>query len=450
MAARENQGIQIALIIFVILTVALGVSTYLFFDKFQQETLKIAGFKEEAEKARDAQAASEQDLRRVKLLLTNNPGDKVDDLAAAHEEMIKSLYPVDRNEKTPTYPQLIEYIKPTLNQLAGDLDSARRQVIAQEKKIQSIELAQKGQIGVFEKKLDTTKVRQTDIDDKYKVATEQFVAKTDAALADVERQKQALVKTEAGFQQKIVAKDEVIREKEKRTVELENAIKEYRPAIDEVKVAQGEITLVSTGEKTAYINLGSQDGVRPRVRFLIFPNDNTAIDEAAAKAVLEVTQVLEGHRSIGRILEGKLLDPVLAKDRIWSDTWQKGQRTGFALAGWMDMDGDGRSDRVKIAAIIAQNGGRIDAQVHDDGRIEGEMALTTDYLIQGEFPREPKGNKAAQRGYEQFEKTAKANNSKTLDFRKYLQTLGYSIVDSQGNTTDFRSRKPGDKKDAYQ
>ncbi len=43
--ARENQGLQIALIIFVMLTLALSVTTYLFFSQYQESA-------EEARKAR--------------------------------------------------------------------------------------------------------------------------------------------------------------------------------------------------------------------------------------------------------------------------------------------------------------------------------------------------------------------------------------------------------------
>ncbi len=37
MAARENQGLQIALIIFVMLTIVLSVTTYIFFDNYKKE-----------------------------------------------------------------------------------------------------------------------------------------------------------------------------------------------------------------------------------------------------------------------------------------------------------------------------------------------------------------------------------------------------------------------------
>ena len=38
--ARENQGLQIALIIFVILTIILGVTTFLFFRQYEEATAK--------------------------------------------------------------------------------------------------------------------------------------------------------------------------------------------------------------------------------------------------------------------------------------------------------------------------------------------------------------------------------------------------------------------------
>ncbi len=38
--ARENQGLQIGLIIFVMLTIVLGVTTYLFFRQYEEATIK--------------------------------------------------------------------------------------------------------------------------------------------------------------------------------------------------------------------------------------------------------------------------------------------------------------------------------------------------------------------------------------------------------------------------
>ena len=51
MAARENQGLQIALIIFVMLTIVLIVTTFLFFSNFQEAQEKIKGLTERKHQA---------------------------------------------------------------------------------------------------------------------------------------------------------------------------------------------------------------------------------------------------------------------------------------------------------------------------------------------------------------------------------------------------------------
>src|SRR5262249_36678120 len=64
MAARESQGFQIALIVFVMLTVLLSLTTFVFFRNYQseQQKSKEAGDKEKAatQKATDMQTERDQ------------------------------------------------------------------------------------------------------------------------------------------------------------------------------------------------------------------------------------------------------------------------------------------------------------------------------------------------------------------------------------------------------
>ena len=53
MATRENQGLQIALIIFLMLTVGLAISTYVYFRSSEEQT-KVAEAAEAKAKASDA------------------------------------------------------------------------------------------------------------------------------------------------------------------------------------------------------------------------------------------------------------------------------------------------------------------------------------------------------------------------------------------------------------
>ena len=447
MAARESQGMQIALIIFVILTVTLGVTTYLFFDKFQQEVLKAEGSKALIQEANEAKDAAEKDLKEVKQVLTRAGNAKVADMLKQHKDDLQNLYPLEELEKTPTYPELVAYLSTTAIESDSKLVSVMREKVDLEKMIKSIETKKDAQIVQFKTQFDDVNTRYTGVAANYNNKLDEFQQKTGAALTAIDGIKRDVAKREAVAAQELDKLAGMIREKDKREKELLSKVE--RPDIVGTVTAQGKINLVNQSRKIAYISLGSLDGLKTRLRFQVFPDNNEAITDATAKATIEVTQVLGGHRAEARILDAETLNPVLPGDRIYNATWTKGQRSGFALAGFMDMDGDGRSDRDKIIAIIRRNGGKIDAQVRDDGRIEGKMTLDTDYLLTGAYPREPKGNKAAQQGYDTFSATATRNNTRTIRFNTYLQKLGYSIVEPKKKGSSFRSRKPGDKKGAY-
>ena len=444
MAARESQGMQIALIIFVVLTVLLSVSTYMFFDKYQQGLLKVEATEHETRQAQDAQTIAERDLREVSIkVLGTGPKADVADILKAHRDDIEKLYPIEELEKTPTYHELVSYLATTVRQSDSYLISARQQVIDHEKQIKRIEATKDRQLGVFRKTADDATVRYTGFTKDYNDEYKEFARKTGDAMEATERSIRDAAKREAFAAEELSKKDAVIRKLQQHILELKSHI--HRPELVGTKIADGRITSVNQSRKTAFINLGSADVLRRRTRFQVFPDNNEAIGDAKPKATIEVTRVLAGHRAEVRITDAELLKPVMEGDRIYNETWIKGKRSGFALAGFMDIDGDGRDDRGKVIAIIRQNGGKIDAQVHPDGRVEGEMTLDTDFLLTGTYLREPRGNKAAQQGYEAFAALAERNKTTTVRLATYLRNLNYPVVVLKKKRS-FRLRNAGDKK----
>ncbi len=61
MAARENQGLQIALIVFVMLTIILIVTTFLFFQNYREEQTKNKTLDEASRKAATDREAAKQE-----------------------------------------------------------------------------------------------------------------------------------------------------------------------------------------------------------------------------------------------------------------------------------------------------------------------------------------------------------------------------------------------------
>jgi hypothetical protein len=91
--------------------------------------------------------------------------------------------------------------------------------------------------------------------------------------------------------------------------------------------------------------------------------------------------------SEARIVDDKYGDPILADDVIYTPVWKPGQQRHFALAGLIDVDGDGKSDLDLVRRLITMNGGVVDSYREGNQRI-GSLSERTDYLVIGTIPTE--------------------------------------------------------------
>lgn len=66
--------------------------------------------------------------------------------------------------------------------------------------------------------------------------------------------------------------------------------------------------------------------------------------------------------------------------------WGVGERVRYGLVGFMDFDGDGKSDRELLRTLIVASKGILDAEVEDDGEVKGRMSIHTHYLVVGDPP----------------------------------------------------------------
>src|SRR4029079_19292004 len=95
--------------------------------------------------------------------------------------------------------------------------------------------------------------------------------------------------------------------------------------------------------------------------------------KAEKKGSIEVTRVLDRHLSEARIIDDNPSKPIMPGDFVYSVAWQPGRSEHFALVGVLDMDDDGKSDHDRIKDVIEMNGGKIDADLRDDGTVVGKL-----------------------------------------------------------------------------
>jgi len=152
---------------------------------------------------------------------------------------------------------------------------------------------------------------------------------------------------------------------------------------------------VNQANKTVWIDLGRADALNRQTSFSVYASDASDVKKAAKKGSVEVTQILGDHLAEARISNDVLNDPILPGDKIFTPIWSPGEQRHFAIAGFIDIDGDGQSDLRYVLDLIRMNGGVVDAYVDEaakDKPVVGKITVNTRYLVQGAAPTETKAD----------------------------------------------------------
>jgi len=497
MASREGQGLQIAVILFAMLTILLAVTTYVFYA--QTGTLDAA--KKKAEEAASQERASalkaSYQLKALQMMmgLENIDQGQVDAAATG----------VD----APT----VEKVKKWRDDFARDMTLFGENVGAEgAKNYRTLPLYLLGEIN----KKNSSVVAANSLADGYKkqkdadVATERDRVKQaetarDTASADLDKERQAfntdrtkLTQDKEKLAGDLEKKDKVAKKQSEdqaakiasisgQVSNLLGLTEAQKSRINELtketgltlENPDGKVIWVDQKQRLVWINLGYADGLNRQTTFSVFDQEQTSIfdktkrgleqaaaassesdgvkkNKLAAKGRIEVVRVVGEHQAECRMLEDSPANPILPGDWIQTPIWSPGQVTHFALVGFMDIDGDGQNDRDLVRNIIKLNGGVIDAELLDDGtRLPGKMSVNTRYLVSGSRPNE-KTTVDAERGgkyLKEYNKLMQEKNEFGVDeisVQELLDQMGWraeerTVQIGNGGSGNFRKRTPGQK-----
>jgi hypothetical protein len=441
MASRENQGLQIALIIFVMLTIILSVTTFIFFDSSKGHRETAAAAKKTADEAtnRERTIQEERNTLALKLGLPETAEKKdIDDKIAADIKKNAEFFKLQLPEDQRNYTRLVEELAKTIEQKNKDLiaakemnDTLRKQVADAETKFTS-----------------TLKAYETD-KEKAVQGEKANQAKYTSDVAELSKSKEAALgkiaaKDEQYTSYKAKADGEVKRLSDALTA-AQSTVETKQGLIEELSqpaptVPDGKVVWVDQRNNTVFVNLGADDGLRRRITFSVFDRDATDAANAVKKGSIEVLNVRGPHLAQARILESVNADPIVPGDIIYTPVWHPGQTQHFAIAGFIDFDNDLVSDRDKLKDIINYNGGVIDAEMDDKGKVTGRISNLTQFLILGSPPSEDQ--EELQTGYTVLRREATTYGVPSVKLDAFLAQIGYSVrpsVTGGSNTSGPRT-----------
>jgi hypothetical protein len=385
MAMRENQGLQIALILFVMITVVLAVTTYIYFDKANKKEREAEEARKKADESDKAEMAG---LAEIKLLRAQmgykvkaEGGPATADEIAKNKAADMTLAGAKNEEHD--YRTLPKHLSTQIVSLNDQLVKANARIQTLEDDLASARKQEQTNTSKYIAQHDDAAAELAKMTVEYRTRREELVTQVDKSASDLAERGKEIAKTKADKDKEIDALAQRVNKLDLLRKTLTDKIDATQQRGSGSEKPDGKVTWVSQRGGMVYLNLGSDDGLQRSTMFTVYDAGVTSIAQAEPKASVEVTTVRGPHLAEARIVEDSLSNPILSQDVVYSPVWNPGQKTHFALVGFMDIDADGKSDRALIRSLIRQNGGEVDAEVLDDGNRQGKLTTNTRFLVAG-------------------------------------------------------------------
>ncbi len=383
--ARENQGLQIALIILVILTLFLGVFTFVFYKQYQQQRLKAEAAEQEANDATTAANKIQEDFNLLKERAGFAASETIDTITEdVNRDMQTYVATLVDDESISNYRDALKELARVLGERNESLAKAQQVNEGLKRDLVLVESQKRGVVDQHEKRADAAEAeqrKQKAAFDDFRVATsEQFASLRDALKSAQEKADTQI----AQLQQDLDNAQTTIKD---QTGIIEDHVETITDILKPTfELPDGKIRWVNQRNQTVWIDLGRAHAVRPLMTFSVYPVDTNDVTKVGKKASIEVTQILGDSLSEARITEEELSDPIMAGDPIHTPVWAPGQREHFALMDGMDIDANGKPEPDEVISIITASGGVVDCYLTETGDLANSLTNKTRYLVMGSEP----------------------------------------------------------------
>ncbi|MEW4454405.1 hypothetical protein AB1L30_17150 [Bremerella sp. JC817] len=426
MAARDNQGLQIAVILLVMMVVGLGITTGVFYNANlkAQTDAKDANTRAQSESSKAREYLLERN--RLKVIIGHTEETTMEEVETQFTSDVNSFVadengtapdaqalnyrkiPVELRNKYSTLEQQLASARETVNALQAERDTIRQTADANVAKAISEKNSAEDRLQKLTAEYNTS--RQALQDDQKKV------------LASKQAIEGQVAQVTAKFTQEKKVMDKEKGDLEKLVEGLKKVNQDFQPQITDRP--DGKVVWSNQREQTVWINLGSQDLLRPQMTFSVFPVGQENLAGIDPKATIEVTKIHDRHQAEARITNFDVSNPVMPGDTIFTPTWTPGRPEKFAIVGFIDIDGDDKDDSEMLRGIIETAGGVVSAYVDETGSIKGALTPDIRYLILGERPTE-KTSEGGLAAYSQMNEAARANGIQAIRVDQFIDWAGY-------------------------
>lgn len=418
MAAKgdSKQGLVITMVFFILLSILLGVVAYYgYADQAQLENDKKKALADQKTMQGDRDFYRFQSMY-LQAMAGQGSKDDVEELGLKRAEFDKKQLGIN-NKDRPKFEKIVESLDKKLGWKGGKPDTTFvNELNKRDEEIKGLALKVNDEAGKFTKVDAELGAKRRELDalrEEYKGKLEElkkggvqdlqkYVVKIDELQKEIDGlgQRREDLQKEIGLLQEKY--DKLVKKLEKDIDELQLRLAKAQDKLPktsdiDLNLPKGRIQEIDRTGQTPFINIGRADGVKPQLTFAIHGAGPDGRPMKEAKGTLEVLDVLGERLSQARLTSVKdpNRDPVMKGDYLFNPGWSPNMKQHVAIAGIVDLTGEGRRDSTNLmmrnlADFTRQLEGQnvvVDAYLDlKDNSIKGQITRQTDYLILGESP----------------------------------------------------------------
>ncbi len=472
--ANESQGLKIAVAAFVVLTVALAVTSYFLYSAYSRSEAQLESEKDKASKAqraasdavnqydsfREVAGARAQEFDAAKAEVAaffKKNSDRINNLvtatnaaiqkaqqagaeskdledARARVQTIVNSYQSEPNKNfISTLDRLTELLE-NVSLLSTEMSS---NYVGLRKGLESSTSVAKQANDIQAKAAADSKADLEAEHTKHDLARQELLTKVDQLQTDNDKKTTQIANLETQIRQQ---KDEL-----DRKLELANSIiREQRDVLDKsenvLDKPDGYITFVDRERNEVQININRRQGARPQMKMTVFDANSPGVPTEKPKGNIQLTQVGEQY-SIAHIDKTvNEIQPIRVGDIVYSPAWSPEEPMRFALIGKIDLNRDGKDDRQDLKRMIEEAGGAVDYDLPppNQGKETGKLTARIAWYVTDErsplrqvFEAKTDAGIAARVQFEkrfgQVIKEAHGEGIRPMPLSRLLAYLGYEM-----------------------
>ncbi len=275
--ARENQDLQIALIVSVMLTIILGVATFLCYRQYTDTAKSLKTRDEDYTKKQHEADAARDEISKLKHIIGVAETERIEGLDTQFKDDMKKYggaYP----EEAQFYRPLMEKLFQTIQDKDKELVDAKDANRLLQAKYELREAGKDAQLKQFEETVNRVTqdlTARTEAFNKDRAQLTEDQTKIKDQLQNARKEAAATAAKQKAKDEEMLAQLQKIRQAAKKLREENTSL--TRQTMDH---PDGQISWINQRNGTVWIDLGRADNLNPLTNFSVYPGDVTDLARA--------------------------------------------------------------------------------------------------------------------------------------------------------------------------